>query len=165
MRVAQAALGRIRDDDLLPQLLDEMIVPTLAQHNQRRGVGDHPVNRTSSNSATSSSRVYCNAETRNRAKASRNPARVTPAISAAFAWEMRSVSYHLTAAASRISSTNPAGFCLKAEKVESGSSMETVAWSASQEEKVGAHPFLQSRISASLRRLPFQRQRIPLLDV
>jgi hypothetical protein len=60
---------------------------------------------------------------------------------------------------------NPAGFCLKAEKVESGSSMETVAWSASQEEKVGAHPFLQSRISASLRRLPFQRQRIPLLDV
>jgi len=39
------------------------------------------------------------------------------------------------------------------------------AWSASQEEKAGAHPFLQSRISASLRRLPFQRQQIPLLDV
>jgi hypothetical protein len=51
-----------------------------------------------------------------------NSALLTPASSAAFYWEISPISYHLTAAAKRISLTNSSGVLLRAENAPSGSS-------------------------------------------
>ena len=85
-----------------------------------------PCQSASCSSSSNSAREYWRGQTSDRDRASMKLARLRPAISAAFPCETRPTSYHLTAAATRISSTNSSGVLRRAEKTASGNSRQKV---------------------------------------